>query len=119
MVRTPSVVQNGDMTTNDGWLSYASGGDNSHLTAKQRRIAEEGMRERRRRRGALLAIVVVRVFENGEVPQVSFPTEATLGPNSDSSAISEVVNRASEALADWRLRNTSQVVDETVKATEH
>jgi hypothetical protein len=102
MVRTPSVVQNGDMTTNDGWLSYASGGDNSHLTAKQRRIAEEGMRERRRRRGALLAIVVVRVFENGEVPQVSFPTEATLGPDGDASAISEVVNRAREALADWR-----------------
>jgi hypothetical protein len=90
------------MSTDHGWISYTGDGDNSHLTAEQRQMVEERVRERRERRGALLAIVVVRVFENGEVPQVSFPSEATLGPDSDSSAISEVVNRARDALADWR-----------------
>jgi hypothetical protein len=102
MVTDLSVHQNRGMTDSHGWISYTGDGDNSHLSAEQSEMVEEKVRERRELRGALLAIVQIRVFENGEAPQVSFPPEASLGPDSDQSVIADVVNRARECLADWR-----------------
>jgi hypothetical protein len=90
------------MTTDHGWIGYTSHGDNSHLTDEQRQLVDQRKKEREERRGALLAIVQVHVYENGEVPQVTFPSEAILKPDTDSSVIAEVVNRARIRLADWR-----------------
>lgn len=59
--------------------------------------------EREERRGRLLAIVQVRVWENGESnPQVSFPEGSVLSPLDDGERIAEVVRIARDALADWR-----------------
>jgi hypothetical protein len=38
-------------------------------------------------------MVQVRVFEHGEEPQVTFPPDALLGPETDHSVISEVAQR--------------------------
>ena len=85
------------MTTEHGWVSYTSG-DNSHLSPEVRTRVER----RKEERGALLAIVQVRVYENDEEPHVSFPQDALLGVDTDSSIISDVVARAREQLAHWR-----------------
>jgi hypothetical protein len=89
------------MTTGHGWVSYPSG-DNSHLSIEVRAEVERRVKRRREERGALLAIVQVRVYENDEEPQVSFPESALLGVETDSSIISDVVARAREQLAQWR-----------------
>jgi len=60
------------------------------------------MRQRQEERCALLAIVEVRVYENDEEPQVSFPQDALLGGETDSSIISTIVARARDQLAQWR-----------------
>jgi hypothetical protein len=62
----------------------------------QRRVANEEAR------GALLAIVEVRVYEHLEEPQVSFPPGAALGPDSDPADVVDVVARARDELARWR-----------------
>jgi hypothetical protein len=85
------------MTEGHGWFSY-SGNDRSHLTAEQRQKVEE----RIDRRGQLLGVVEVRVFENGCEPFVTFPHGALLGVESDQSVIEEMVARARSELADWR-----------------
>jgi hypothetical protein len=89
------------MTAEQGWVSYTSG-DNSHLSPEARAEVERRIKRRREERGALLAIVQVRVYENDEEPQVSFPEDAFLGVETDSSIISDVVARAREQLAHWR-----------------
>jgi hypothetical protein len=89
------------MTTEHGWVAYSSG-DNSHLSPEVRAEVERRIEERKRQRGALLAFVEVRVYENDEEPQVGFPLDALLGVETDSSVISEVVARAREQLAHWR-----------------
>jgi hypothetical protein len=86
------------MTAAHGWVSYTSG-DNSHLSPEVRAEVERRIKRRQGERGALLAIVEVRVYENNEEPQVSFPRDALLGGETDSSIISDVVARA---LANWR-----------------
>jgi len=89
------------MTTERGWVSYTSG-DNSHLSPEVRTEVERRIMRRKEERGALLAIVQIRVYENDEEPQVSFPEDALLGVETDSSIISDVVARAREQLAHWR-----------------
>ena len=97
-----AVLHNEGMTTDYGWIGDTGHGDNSRLTEDQRQFVDQRKNERQESRGGLLAIVEVRVYENGEVPQVSFPPQAALGPDTDASVISEVVNRARISLADWR-----------------
>jgi hypothetical protein len=89
------------MTTRQGWVSYTSG-DNSHLSPEVRIEVERRIRQRKKERGALLAVVQVRVYENDEEPYVTFPEDALLGAETDSSIISDVVARARENLAHWR-----------------
>jgi hypothetical protein len=85
----------------EGWVTYVLGGENGHLTEEQRRLIEEEMRRRTERRGRLLAVVEVRVYENETEPQVSFPPGALLKPESDGREIIEVVERARVDLAVW------------------
>jgi hypothetical protein len=89
------------MTAEHGWVAYTSG-DNTHLSPGVRPEVERRITQRQRERGALLAIVEVRVYENDEEPQVAFPPDALLGVETDSSTISEVVARARAQLAHWR-----------------
>jgi hypothetical protein len=90
------------MAQEHGWISYAGGGDNSHLTEEQRQWVEESMRLRRESRGGLLGVVEVRVYENGCAPQVTFPQGALLGIDAGAPAIREMVARARTELVDWR-----------------
>ena len=89
------------MTTEHGWVSYTSG-DNSHLSPEVRTEVERRIKRRKEERSSLLAIVQIRVYENDEEPQVSFPEDALLGVETDSSTISDVVARAREQLVHWR-----------------
>jgi hypothetical protein len=89
------------MTAEHGWVAYTSG-DNAHLSPQVRVDVERHIKQRQGDRGALLAIVEVRVYENDEEPQVSFPSDAVLGAETASSIISDVVARAREQLAHWR-----------------
>ena len=60
------------------------------------------MIDRHRVRGPLLAVVEVRVYAEDAEPQVSFPRDATLGPDADRDTIATVVGRARDALGAWR-----------------
>jgi len=86
-----------------GWISWGPGGPSSDLSPEVRAELVHRVEERRARRGRLLAVVQVQVWENGESdPQVSFPRDSVLSPLSDRVRIAEVVRCAREALADWR-----------------
>lgn len=85
----------------EGWVTYVLGGENGHLTEEQRGLIEEEMRRRRERRGRLLAVLEVRVYENETEPQIFFPPGALLKPDSDGREIIGVVERAREDLAVW------------------
>jgi hypothetical protein len=85
------------VSTDHGWVS-SSPGDNSHQSDQVRQL----IRNRRERRGKLLAVVAVRVYEHQAVPQVTFPPDAVLGVETEQSVISEVVRRAREELTQWR-----------------
>ncbi|MBF6555582.1 MAG: hypothetical protein IVW52_05325 [Acidimicrobiales bacterium] len=89
------------MTSPSGWISYTPG-DNSHLTDDQRTLVEQRIKKRKDRRGALLEIVEVRVYEHDAEPQVSFPPGAELGVESGPEAIASILSRAREELAHWR-----------------
>jgi hypothetical protein len=89
------------MATDHGWVAYGSG-YNSHLSPDVRAEMGHLIQQRLQERGALLAVVEVRVYENGEEPQMGFPPDALFGVETDSSALSEVVARAREQLAHWR-----------------
>ena len=88
------------MATNQhGWISYVGGSDNAHLTDSQLQMAEDAHRARQNWRGSLLGVVEVSVYEQGCLPQVSFPQGSLLGVESDASVISELMARASAELA--------------------
>jgi hypothetical protein len=89
------------MKASKGWMSYSSG-DNSHLIPEVRAEVERRATRRHLERGPLRAVVEVRVYENDEEAQVSFPPDAFLGAETESTIISEVVARAREHLAQWR-----------------
>jgi hypothetical protein len=79
------------VSTDHGWVS-SSPGDNSHQSDEVRQL----IGNRRERRGKLLAVVAVRVYEHEAEPQVTFPPESLLGVETDQAVISEVVRRAQE-----------------------
>ncbi|HEY1762740.1 MAG TPA: hypothetical protein VGG17_09125 [Acidimicrobiales bacterium] len=86
------------MATNEhGWIRYSGGGENSQLSDEQRQKFNESIHERQEQQGGLLGIVEVSVYEHGCHPQVSFPH----GVETEASAISEMVARASAELANW------------------
>jgi hypothetical protein len=89
------------MATDHGWVSWTPSG-NSNLSPERSAEVERRVAERNAARGALLAVVQVRVYENDELPQVSFPEEAILGIETDSTVISDVVARARAQLQHWR-----------------
>jgi len=97
MVTCNTEVHNGAITEGHGWFSYTGSG-RSHLTAEQRQTVEK----RIDRRGQLLGVVQVRVFENGCEPFVTFPQGSLLGVETDQSMIEEMVTRARSVLANWR-----------------
>jgi len=70
------------------------------LTAEQRE-ARARARSRRAANGKLVAVVEVRVFEHGQLAQVTVPDGATLDVG-DPAALADVVRRATEELSDWR-----------------
>jgi len=89
------------MSPEHGWIAYTPG-DNAHLSRDVRTEVEQRIQQHRRERGALLAIVEVRVYEHGAEPQLSFPPEARLGPDSEPDVLAGVVARARDRLAAWR-----------------
>jgi hypothetical protein len=89
------------MAEEHGWVATTPGG-NSHLSPEVRAEVDRRMMRRQAERGALLAIVEVRVYEHDEEPQVSFPPEALLGAETDAAVLSDIVARARERLVHWR-----------------
>jgi hypothetical protein len=85
------------MSSDHGWVTSSSG-DNSRQSDEVRQL----IRDRRERKGELLAVVAVRVYEHDEDMSVSFPPDAIMGVETDQSVISEVVRRAREQLTQWR-----------------
>jgi hypothetical protein len=85
------------MAEDRGWFSH-TGGDNSDLTEEQRQVVEQ----RILRRGPLLGVVQVRVYENGCESFVTFPPDAVLGVETDQSELAAMVARARTRLLDWR-----------------
>jgi hypothetical protein len=102
--------ENEDMDTTgglSGWVSYTDKpGGRDHLPADVRAEVEAREAIRKERRGELLCVVEVRVYEHdideGTEMQVSFPPGAFLSPDSDPSEIAAAVARAREALVSWR-----------------
>ena len=102
--------QNEDMESTgglSGWVGYTDGpGGRDHLPPDVRAEVEARAAIRKERRGELLCVVEVRVYERdvdeGTDMQVSFPPGAVLSPDSDPSQIAAAVSRAREALASWR-----------------
>ncbi len=86
----------------EGWVTYFVGRNNEHLTEEQREFIEGERRAREERRGRLLAVVRVRVYEHDTDPQVSFPPGSLLEAATDEGEILEVVDRAAAALEEWR-----------------
>jgi hypothetical protein len=85
------------MATNHGWVSFTP-----ETLATLPESVQQSVHERQAQRGDLLALVTVRVYEHDEEPYVTFPDDAQLGPESDSSVIADVVARAQESLTHWR-----------------
>ena len=91
----------GTMATDHGWVSWTPSG-NSNLSPEASAEVERRVKARNEERGALLAIVEVRVYENSELPGVCFPEDVVLGIETDSSVIATVVARARAQLEHWR-----------------
>jgi hypothetical protein len=102
MAITTRVLHNRGMAMEHGWVSYMGSGDNSHLPEETQRQVEQRMKEQRDRRGQLLAVVEVRVYENEARAQISCPHGARLRTDLDDTAVAQVVARARDELADWR-----------------
>jgi hypothetical protein len=64
-------------------------------------MVEQRRSDRQEKRGGLLAVVEVSVYQNGCLPQVSFPHGSLLGVETEASVIAEMVARASTELANW------------------
>jgi hypothetical protein len=97
VVVNDAMLQTGIMEPEHGWVSYTAE-DDSHLTDSQR----EGIRQREERKGRLMGIVEVRVYENECVPQITFPPGALLGIDAGPDAMNEMVTRARTELQNWR-----------------
>jgi hypothetical protein len=85
-----------------GRVSWGPGGPSPDLPQEVREELLRRKAEREARRGRLLAVVQVWVWENGESnPQVSFPEGSVLSPLDGSERIAHVIHIAREALGDW------------------
>jgi hypothetical protein len=73
------------------WVSYPAG-DHAHLPEKNRK--DPRAEAERRRRGKLLAVVEVRVYEQAEAAQVNVQPGAPIGSEDDSLDLTEIVARA-------------------------
>lgn len=97
----PAEQPTGQERPKRGWVALSPLGETG-LPDDLRAEVRGRIEQNRVQRGDLLAVVEVRVFENGAEAQVSFPPEGLLGPDSDSDVIADVVARAREQLASWR-----------------
>ena len=75
------------------WASYPSG-DHAHLPDGVRNEPQQRAEAERKRRGKLLAVVEVRVYEQAEAAQVNVQPGAPIGSESDSLDLTEIVARA-------------------------
>jgi hypothetical protein len=86
-----------------GWFSWGPGGPSSNLPEAVREELLSRAAEREERRGRLLAVIQVQVWENGESDQqVSFPEGSVLSPLDGRDRVADVVRIARDALTDWR-----------------
>ena len=86
-----------------GWISYGPGGPGPDVPHDVRDELLHLKKEREVRRGRLLAVVQVHVWENGESdPGVTFPEGCALSPLDSGERIAAVVRIARDALEDWR-----------------
>jgi hypothetical protein len=75
------------------WVSYPSG-DHPHLPDGVRNEPQQRAEAERKRRGRLLAVVEVRVYEQAEAAQVNVQPGAPIGSESDALDLTEIVARA-------------------------
>jgi hypothetical protein len=75
------------------WVSYPAG-DHAHLPDKIRNEPLQRAEAERKRRGKLLAVVEVRVYELAEAAQVNVQPGAPIGSENDSLDLTEIVARA-------------------------
>ena len=75
------------------WVSYPSG-DHAQLPDGVRHDSPQRAEAERKRRGRLLAVVEVRVYEQAEAAQVNVQPGAPIGSESNSLDLTEIVARA-------------------------
>ena len=75
------------------WVSYPAG-DHAHLPEKIRTEAQLRAEAERTRRGRLLAVVEVRVYEQAEAARVNVQPGAPIGSDNDALDLTEIVARA-------------------------
>jgi hypothetical protein len=75
------------------WVSYPSG-DHAHLPEGVRNQPQQRAEAERKRRGKLLAVVEVRVYEQAEAAQVNVQPGAPIGSESDTLDLTDIVARA-------------------------
>lgn len=75
------------------WVSYPAG-DHAHLPEKIRNEPQLRAEAERKRRGKLLAVVEVRVYEQAEAAQVNVQPGAPIGSENDSLDLTKIVARA-------------------------
>jgi hypothetical protein len=75
------------------WASYPSG-DHAHLPERVQNEPLQRAEAERKRRGKLLAVVEVRVYEQAEAAQVSVQPGAPIGSEDNSLDLTEIVARA-------------------------
>ena len=79
------------------WVSYPAG-DHAHLPDGIRHESQQRAEAERTRRGKLLAVVEVRVYEHAEAAQVTVQPGAALAAPGDVLDLTDVVARASTEL---------------------
>jgi hypothetical protein len=75
------------------WVSNPSG-DHAHLPESARSEPQQRAEAERKRRGKLLAVVEVRVYEQAEAAQVNVQPGAPIGSESDTLDLTDIVARA-------------------------
>lgn len=75
------------------WVSYPSG-DRAHVPGGVRNEPQQRVEAERTRRGKLLAVVEVRVYEQAEAAQVNVQPGAPIGSESNALDLTDIVARA-------------------------
>ena len=81
------------MSPQELWVSYPSG-DHGHVPEGVRNEPAQRAEAERTRRGKLLAVVEVRVYEQTEAAQVNVQPGAPIGSESDTLDLTDIVARA-------------------------